>query len=364
MREKTTKYCVKKTSKHLQAVVWQSLRLLCAAAVLAAAAGCGQAAPDGETRNIKIGVSIYDQYDTFIGLLTDRFLRLAREKEEALDTTITILQESAAGSQMDQNAQVEDFIQSGCDVICINIVDRTDASVIIDLAETAEIPVIFFNRELVEEDLERWSKLYYVGAMALQSGRLQGRILIDLCRSDFKKVDRNGDGLLQYVMLEGEAGHQDAIMRTQYSVSTVEAAGYRLERLGDEIANWNRAQADNKMTQFLEAHANAIEVVFSNNDEMALGTIDALHRAGVAPEDWPVVLGIDGTPAALQALQKGEMTGTVLNNALGQAQGMLDLACAVATGSPLPDDLEDGKYIRLPYETITPANVAKYIEAS
>ncbi|MDR0671785.1 MAG: galactose ABC transporter substrate-binding protein [Oscillospiraceae bacterium] len=341
----------------------RTLGLLCAAAMLAAA-GCGQTSPDKEPQNIKIGVSIYDQYDTFIGLLTDRFLRLAREKEEALDTTITILQESAAGNQIDQNVQVEDFIQSGCDVICINIVDRTDASVIIDIAEAAGIPVIFFNRELVEEDLERWDKLYYVGAEALQSGRMQGQILIDLCRSGFKQVDRNGDGLLQYVMLEGEAGHQDAIMRTQYSVSTVEAAGYRLERLGDEIANWNRAQADNKMTQFLEAHPNAIEVVFSNNDEMALGTIDALHRAGVQPEDWPVVLGIDGTPAALQALEEGEMAGTVLNNALGQAQSMLDLACAVVVGSPLPDNLENGKYIRLPYETITPANVARYKETS
>ncbi|MDR0381805.1 MAG: galactose ABC transporter substrate-binding protein [Oscillospiraceae bacterium] len=338
------------------------LKLLCAAAVLTTAVGCGRTVPDGDIRSIKIGVSIYDQYDTFIGILTDRFHRLAREKEEELDITITILQESAAGSQMDQNVQMEDFIQSGCDVICVNLVDRTDASVIIDAAEAAGIPVIFFNRELVEEDLERWDKLYYVGAAALQSGRLQGQILINLCRSDFKTVDRNNDGLLQYVMLEGEAGHQDAIMRTQYSVSTVESAGYRLERLGDEIANWSRAQADNKMTQFLEANPNAIEVVFSNNDEMALGIIDALHRAGVEPEDWPVVLGIDGTPAALQALQNGEMAGTVLNDAQGQAKGMLDLACAVAAGSPLPGDLEDGKYIRLPYKVITPANVEEYID--
>lgn len=340
--------------------------LLCVLLVaLCAACGDGSLArPSEGIKTIKIGVSVYNQYDTFIGVMMEKFYKYAREREAAYDITFTIVQESAGGNQLDQNSQVEDFIKDGCDIICVNLVDRTDASVIIDAAEAADVPVIFFNRELVEEDLERWDKLYYVGAEAEQSGMLQAELLIQMCQDDFAAVDKSGDGVLQYVMLEGEAGHQDAIVRTESSVNTVANAGYQLERLEDEIANWNKAQADTKMTQWIATHGDAIEVVFCNNDEMALGAIDALQRAGADP--WPVVLGIDGTPAGLAAVQAGTMAGTVLNDAGGQARGMLELAYTVVTGAPLPSDitLQNGKYIRLPYKLITPENVREFIAAT
>ena len=83
---------------------------------------------------------------------------------------------NASQSQATQNNQVEAMAQDGCDIICVNLVDRTDPTTVIDLAEKNDIPVIFFNRELVEEDLERWDKLYYVGAKAFESGMMEGQI--------------------------------------------------------------------------------------------------------------------------------------------------------------------------------------------
>ncbi|MDL2324242.1 galactose ABC transporter substrate-binding protein [Ruminococcaceae bacterium OttesenSCG-928-A16] len=334
--------------------------LLCALLV-ATLAGCGRPLTGTEPpKTIKIGISVYDQYDTFVSLLNERFDQFKREKEQQTGVTITVLREGAGGSQVTQNNQVEAFIRDGCDIICVNLVDRTDAAMVIEKAEAANIPVVFFNRELVEEDLERWNKLYYVGAYALESGKIQGEIVADRCRQNMAEVDINGDGILQYVMLEGEAGHQDAVVRTEYSVSTLIAEGYAVERLEDEIANWSRAQAETKMAQWLATHGGAIEVVFANNDDMALGAIDALKKANV--ERWPLVVGIDGTPVGMQAVREGTMTGTALNDANGQAQALMELAFSLAMGQPLPAEftLQEGKYIRFPYKTVTAETLNLY----
>ena len=139
--------------------------------------------------------------------------------------------------------------------------------------------------------------------------------------------------------------------------------GYTVEKLSDEIANWNRDQAANKMKQFLEEFGNSIEVVLANNDDMALGAIDALKTAGMenSSENWPAVLGIDGTTVGLEAVEKGEMLGTVLNDARGQASGMLELAYSLTMGTKLPKkyQLIDDKYIRMPYKIATKENLGE-----
>ncbi|MDR0357611.1 MAG: substrate-binding domain-containing protein, partial [Clostridiales Family XIII bacterium] len=129
-------------------------------------AGCSDKffSSDNDSPNsIKVGVALYDEFDTFIGVLFDRFSKIARETEQERGIVIDISVEAANGNQFLQNNQVEAFIESGCDVICVNLVDRTDAAIIIDKANAADIPVIFFNRELVAKDLYRARNLYYVG---------------------------------------------------------------------------------------------------------------------------------------------------------------------------------------------------------
>lgn len=310
-----------------------------------------------EKNSIKVGISIYDQYDTFISSIVEELNEAVKEKEMEEGVSITFDIVSAGTSQIVQNDQVENFVNQGCDVICINLVDRTDASVVIDIAKNADIPVVFFNRELVEEDLEQWDKLYYVGAVTLESGIMQGELIVDLCREDFSALDKNGDNKLQYVILEGEAGHQDALIRTEYVVNKVIEEGIAVEKLGDEIANWSRAQAETKMMQWLNQFEESIEVVFSNNDDMALGAIDALRE--IERKDWPVIVGIDGTGVALEAVKKKEMAGTVLNDARGQAKGILELAYALGFHKPLSEEVEliEGRYIRLPHMKVTYDNV-------
>ena len=322
--------------------------------------GCQDADTKENVKSIRIGVTVYDQYDTFISQLIECFSADLSNKEKETGTVIHIEVCNAADSQTTQNSQVEDMLENGCDVICVNLVDRTEPTTIIDMAEKKNIPIIFFNRELVEEDLKRWDQLYYVGAKAFESGVMQGEIAAEIFQSD-ESVDKNQDGVFQYVVLEGEAGHQDAIVRTEYAVSTLMDHQVKVEKLGYGIANWNRAQAQTKMTQMLDQHGAEIDLVLANNDDMALGAVDALKAAQIAREDWPVIMGIDGTDVGLEAVKQGELAGTVYNDKEGQAFAMLNLAYELATGGELSGlELEDGKYIRLPYAKVEQEDVEQY----
>lgn len=314
-----------------------------------------------EIKHIKIGISIYDEYDTYIAALMQEISALAKKMEMEEKIAITLDIQSAGGSQITQNDQIESFVDKNYNVVCVGLVDRTDASGVIDRAKSADIPIIFFNRELVNEDLERWDKIYYVGADAVQSGVLQGEIILEACQKDFESIDKNKDGILQYVIIEGEPGHQDALVRTEYSVKTVVNAGYTLQKLGDEIANWNRAQAITKMSTLLEKYGDEIEVVISNNDEMALGALDAIKNSNI--ENYPIVVGVDGVQGGLESVKKKEMIGTVYNDYRGQAKAIVEMAFALSLEQDFPDDLElvANKSIHLPYQKITYDNVQEYI---
>lgn len=289
-----------------------------------------------------------------------KFTEYAADKEEATGVAINVELMDASQSQLTQNEQVKSLIEKGCDVICVNLVDRTEPTAITDLAESKQVPIIFFNRELVAEDLERWSELYYVGADALQSGVLEGELAANAFKTN-AKMDKNGDGICQYVVLEGEAGHQDSIVRTEYSVNTLIENGVEAEKLGYAMANWNRAQAQTKTAALLTQFSGKIELIIANNDDMALGAIDALRDSQILREDWPGVVGIDGTDAGLLAVENGEMLGTVYNDKEGQAREMLNLAFAIATnGDKDSIPLIDGKYVRTPYHKVTQENVEDY----
>lgn len=320
---------------------------------------CKEQQSPGNLR-IQVGVASYNQGDTFISELVRSFKeQLSQYESDEITTTVTV--KDAAGVQRTQDDQVEELIDSGCNVLCVNLVDRTDPSEIIDLARENDVPIIFFNREPVAEDLMQWSGLYYVGAYAEQSGEIQGELAADIIR-DNSSIDRNKDGKIQYVVLEGEAGHQDAIIRTEKVVDTLRNQGIKLEKLSYGIANWNRAQAENRMTQMIGQYPNKIELVLANNDDMALGAIDAYDKLNLTESSRPVFFGIDGTDEGLQAIVDEKMSGTVYNDKEGQAGAMAQLAMALVSGEGLDGiDFENEKYIYLPYQKISPDNVEEFL---
>ena len=314
--------------------------------------GCGKQ-QSAEPIKVHAGVACYNQSDTFISELLACF----REEVNELGAAATI--RDGAGSQRVQNDQVKELIDAGCNVLCVNLVDRADPSEIIDLARENDIPIIFFNREPVAEDLKQWDKLYYVGADAKQSGVMQGELAADRIKSN-SQADRNKDGKIQYVVLEGEPGHQDAIIRTENAVNTLRSNGIEMEKLSYGIANWNRAQAQNRMQQIIGKYQNQIELVLANNDDMALGAIDAYEKLNFTENALPIFFGIDGTDDGLKAIVDSKLAGTVYNDKEGQAEAMARLAVTIVQEGTEGQAGEE-KYIYLPYEKVTSENVRNFM---
>ena len=331
------KYCI------LLSELW-----LCAFFLLT---GCAGTKGAEEKKSIRIGVSLYRGDDTFLNNIRGELERCAKDFEQEKGVKVTLDIQDAKGNQNTQNDQVERFLALGCDVLCINPVDRTAASVLIDKAMAAQTPVIFFNRQPVAEDMDRWDRIFYVGAEAKASAVLQGSIVVDGYRENPEKLDLNGDGVVSYVLLEGESSHQDSLIRTEWSVQTLKDGGVPIEKLTGGIANWERSQAAALMEQWLEKYPGRIELVICNNDDMALGAIDAMERAGM---EGIAVVGIDGTTPGLAAVENGKLMGTVSIDKAQYAGAIL----AIATGEALgwePDaklEFEDGKYYQCPWQIV------------
>lgn len=233
------------------------------------------------------------------------------------------------------------------------MVDRSAASYVINKAMDADVPVVFFNREPVEEDMKRWEKLYYVGEDAKESAVLQGNILVELYQDNPEGLDLDGNGKVSYVLLEGESSHQDSLIRTEWSIQTLKDGGVPLEKLTGGIANWDRSQASALMEQWIEEFPKEIEVVICNNDEMALGAADALERSG---DSRPVkIVGIDGTPQGMEGLKSGKLFGTVQCDSKEYADVIFEIAAAESLGQNVQEkvELNQGKYYECSQHTLT-----------
>lgn len=311
-------------------------------------------------KTLRVGVVTYTQDDPFINAMTQELKDNLKSMEND-NFRIIVSEKNGDDSQRGQDEVVEEMIDAGCDIMCVNLVDRTAPGKIIKLARQNNIPIIFFNREPVKEDLMQWNKLYYVGCDAEQSGVMQGQIAADYIKAN-KNVDKNNDGKIQYVLLEGEAGHQDAISRTDSSVKTIINNGINLEKLSYQFADWNRGRAENRTTQLINQYGNNIEMIISNNDEMALGAVEAYKKSGYGEDEWPIICGIDGLNDALIAVKEGQMQGTVYNDKEDQSMEIAKLVVDIFKGNDLKKhNLDSGKYYVSQYKKVDINNVDDFI---
>lgn len=314
---------------------------------LAVCSGCQERGIES-LETIRIGVALYNGDDKFIEELQGQMEKLAAcQSGEGPRIQLDIV--DGESRQVLQNQQVEQFIRQDYDVICVNLVDRVNAAVIGGLAESAQIPLIFFNREPLEEDVCDREQVYYIGSDAATSASMQAQIVIDAYREKKKNIDKNGDGTISYAMLEGELGHQDSIIRTERSVEALEDAGLCLKKIQSGCANFERSQASALVGQWLEEDPK-IELILSNNDDMALGAIDAIEAAGL--EKQVTVVGIDGTEEGKRAVDEGKMLGTVESDSQLYAKTLYEAACSLATSGELSTQIqqEEERYVWIPWE--------------
>ncbi|MHA0855349.1 galactose ABC transporter substrate-binding protein [Paenibacillus sp. CMAA1364] len=316
-------------------------------------AGCSNSADGG--KEPQIGVAIYKFDDTFMTGVRNSIKTNAEGKAK-----VDIV--DSQNSQPTQNDKVDLFVTKKMNALLINPVDRTAAGVIIDKAKAADIPVVFLNREPLPDDMKKWDKVYYVGAKAEESGTMSGQLIADYWKAN-PDADKNKDGVLQYVMLKGEPGHQDAELRTKYSIEAIEAAGIKVEKVAEDTGMWDRVKGQEKMAAFLGAHGDKIEAVLGNNDDMALGAIEALKANGYFKGDkFMPVVGVDATAAAIEALEEGTMLGTVLNDANNQGKASVVLATLLANGeTPTSEnagfEITDNQFVWIKYKKITKENI-------
>ena len=266
--------------------------------------------------------------------------------------------------QPTQNDQVDAYIARGVNALIVAPVVSPAALPLIDKAKAEGLPIIFINREPPSETMGLYDKVWYVGARAEESGIQSAEILADYFKSH-PEADKNRDGKVQYVILRGTQGHQDAPIRTEYALKTLRDAGLILDELGNDTANFNKVEATDKMKGFISsAGIDNIEAVLANNDDMALGAIEALKADGYNlgdPAKYIPVVGVDATAPALEAMKEGSLLGTVLNDAVNQGRAVVRAAVAAASGKPVSEEtigypVTGGKYIWIPYSKVTRKN--------
>ena len=302
-----------------------------------------------EEDTLKVGISIYQSDDTYVNLLTKKIERQLKacEKQQGIKIHCKIV--SAENDQNEQNEQVEHFAALAYDVICVNAVDRTNVSTMIDRVEESEIPLIFFNRQPVQDDLRKGQHIYYVGSDAQESGRLQGELVASVYRKDPAVLDKNGDGVVGYAVLEAETGHQDAIIRSEWSVKTMTSSRVPAKRITGGVANWMKEQAAAIVGRWLKEEEGELELILCNNDDMALGAIETLRQEGRTDIS---VVGIDGTEEGLMAVRDGKMLGTVKADSDIYAEYIARMVCGLKKEGTVPKEILEGhdREVWIPWE--------------
>lgn len=303
-------------------------KMLLGAAILTVTAGMARA------ENIGISMSLFD----------DNFLTVLRHNMEDYAKTldnVAVQAEDAQGDSSRQQNQIENFIASGVDGIIVMLVDADTAPVIAATAKNAGVPLVFVNMlPTGVEDLA--DNQAWVGSDEIQAGTLETQ---EICR----RLGGKGEAVILVGQL-GTTGQRGRTEATHQVLATEECKGITV--LDEQTANWMRTPGMDLMTNWISAGMKP-DAIISNNDEMALGAIQALKAAGISMDEV-VIGGVDATQDALSALKAGDLDVTVFQNAKGQAVGAIDTVLKIDRGEPF----EKKNFI--PFELVTKENVAKY----
>ncbi|MDE5910167.1 MAG: galactose ABC transporter substrate-binding protein [Lachnospiraceae bacterium] len=321
------------------------------------AADAADAAADaagGDLADKKVGVCIYQFSDNFMTLFRTELENYLIEQGFSKEN-ITIA--DGQNDQATQSGQIDNFIADQVDVLIINPVNSSSAETITDKVVEAGIPLVYINREPDASEEQRWAdngwNVTYVGCDARQSGTMQGEMIVDL---GLEAVDFNGDGKVQYIMVEGDPENVDAQYRTEFSVKALTDAGWEVECLSDQVGNWQQDQAQSIVANALGQYGNDIEVVFCNNDAMALGALQAIEAAGRTVGTDIYLVGVDALSEALEDVIAGTMTGTVFNDHFSQSHSAADAAIRFLNGEG------NEYYIGCDYVKATQANAQEILD--
>lgn len=221
-----------------------------------------------------------------------------------------------------QNEIIDSAIQSNFDFFILNSVDKKEDTIqnTIYSFKEKDIPIILMNipPEVAAKTSKLYNKAVFVIGDSKQAGISQGKIIVDLWNNNKKVLDKNGDNVLEYVLLQGPVGEPQAVDRSNYVISTINDAGIKTEQLQLVNAGWIKELAEVSINNLFLRYGGRIEAIISNNDAMAMGAIEALQKYGYNTGNkskYITIVGVDGLPQAIELIDKGIMAGTVIQDA-------------------------------------------------
>jgi len=313
-----------------------------------------------EGKTIKAGVLLYRFDDAYISLVRESLEKIQRENEGKIQFVFY----DGKNDQSVQNETLDALLEkNNVDLLLINLVETNSTRDVINKIKEKNIPGIFFNREPVSIDaIKSYNKSYYVGTEAAEAGVLQGKVITNAWNSNKSSIDKNNDGILQYIMLMGESDNLEAITRTKYSILSINNSGIKTQELALKVCNWNKEEAKNATKALLSQLGNKVEAIIANNDSMAIGAIEALQEYGYNKGEKGqtiAVVGVDAIPEAQKLIKEGIMTGSVLQDSYALAKALYEVGTnLVYNRNPLYDT--EYKFdstavsIRLPYQEYVP----------
>ena len=284
----------------------------------------------------KIGVSMDKFDDNFLTVLRNGMADYAKTQ-----SGVTLQIEDAKDDVSKQLSQVQNFIANKVDAIIVNPVDTSATAAITKAAAEAGVPLVYVNREPSDVDT-LGPKAAFVASNEKESGTLESK---EICRL----LGGKGDILV----IEGQLSNQAAVQRTKDIhdvIATPDCSGIKI--VAEQTANWDRTQAQNLMTNWLSKGLK-YDALVSNNDEMAVGAIQAMKAAGVDTKK-AIVGGVDATQDALASMKAGDLKVTVFQDAAGQGKGAVDAALKLAKGESVD------KKVYIPFQLVTPANMDQF----
>ena len=264
-----------------------------------------------ETQPATAGVCWYNFADTFISSS-----RQTLEDAAAASGWLTLSSADSAFDVPTQANNVNLFLTQDVDYLLVNNLDTAGTANLIQQAKDAGKTIIFLNTNTpTDEEFAMYDNVWFISSLADQSGTIMGDYAAKYWQ-EHPEADRNGNGMLDYVMLIGFEWHYDSLARRDYSIAAVEAAGIKTNKVYEAVCNYARADAMNTMQSILTSNSDDVEAVFAANDDMALGAIEAMKAAGWFDDDGPKipVCSVDATAVGCEALAEGTLLGTALNN--------------------------------------------------
>jgi methyl-galactoside transport system substrate-binding protein len=295
----------------------------------------------------------------------DTFITAARNAVDAAAETgsVEILSTDTQVDIAIQANNINTLLAKQVDYLCINNISPNDSASMIAKAKAQDIPVLFINcTSPTEEELNSYDKVYHISSAAEQSGWIQGDAVSTYWNANPSVADRNGNGKLDYVMLVGMQGNYDSQMRTDKSIERVVENGIEVNNLAEMLCNWQRGEAMNQVASILAAKGDDIDAIFSNNDDMALGAIQALKASGYLGDGAYIpVVGVDATKVGVSALTEGTLLATSLNNPVALGNTIYKIITLLEDGKEITSQTVGkkmtGKHIWLDYVAITADNV-------